>query len=247
VDVTVYHLDTRKAFASDGSEREFFSEGHAVSTSLFLTLAAGLAPGVDAWVQAPYHRLRYDDVAGDRLREGIGDTRIYLRAAPLELLGSDFPFAVRGGVKLPVGDFAVGSEIIPLGDGQTDWELMGELGHSFHPTPVYVSGWAGYRWRERNERSLTDFGDERFFLLQGGVALGDVGVQAIVEGWEGATPVIEGTRVPTAGRSLLQLTPTVSYGVGPGRVKAGARIPVAGENLPAGTSLVVGYFTDWSF
>lgn len=247
IDVTAYHLDTRKAFGIDGDEREFVLDGHAVSTSVFLTLAAGLASGVDAWVQVPYHRLRFEDLAGDRLRQGIGDTRIYLRAAPLKWLGMDVPFAVRGGVKLPVGDFAVDSEVIPLGDGQTDWELIAELGHSFHPTPIFLSGWAGFRWRQRNDVSLTDFGDELFFLAQVGATLRGFGIQVIAEGWEGATPVIEGVPVPAAERAMLQITPTISYPAGPGQVKAGARISLAGKNLPAGTALVAGYFTDWAF
>ena len=76
---------------------------------------------MDAWVQIPYHRLTYNDARDDRLRTGIGDTNLYLRVAPLHYLGFDFPWAIRGGAKVAVGDFAVDSEIIPLGDGQTDW------------------------------------------------------------------------------------------------------------------------------
>lgn len=246
-DLTAYHLDTREAFGADGEKRDFVAGGHAVSTSLFVTVAGGLAPGLDGWIQLPYHRLRYDDFSGDRLRRGVGDTRVYLRTAPLRLAGSELPFALRGGVKMPVGDFAVDSEVIPLGDGQRDWELLAELGHSFHPLPAYVSGWVGHRWREPNERSLRDFGDEWFFLLQGGGTAGRLGFEAAVEGWTGAAPVIEGVRVPSAERRMLQITPSVNYRLGPGRLEAGARFPLTGRNLPAGTALVAGYFADWSF
>jgi len=169
MDVSVFHLDTRDAFHDDGDIRAFnpFTQAHAVSTSAFATVAMGLVPGLDAWVQVPFQRLRFDDLGGDRLRTGIGDTRFYLRVQPGRYLGSRFPLAIRGGAKVPVGDFAVDAEIIPLGDGQRDWELVLELGHSFYPVPAYVSAWIGHRWREQNLESRRDFGDEVFFLLSG--------------------------------------------------------------------------------
>ena len=147
---------------------------------------------------------------------------------------------------MPVGDFAVDSEVIPLGDGQTDWEVMAELGHSFFPINAYVNGWVGYRWREANEQAQRDFGDEAFFLAQVGGNYGDVGLQLIVEGMKTVTtPVIEGVRLPNAERSILQITPKVSYGVGPGMLSLGARVFLDGRSLPAGTSVVAGYFTRW--
>ena len=248
VDLTVYYIDTREHFGFDGEVRDFFADGHAVSTSAFLTVAAGILPGVDGWLQVPYHRLQFDDAGDDRLRSGIGDTNLYLRIRPLHYLGSDFPFAVRAGAKVPVGDFAVDDfNIIPLGDGQTDWELMAEIGHSFWPFPAYVNGWVGYRWRSPNVQARRDFGDEGFFLAQAGGNRGALGFQLLVEGMKSVTTgVFEGIPVPNAERALFQVTPKVSYAVGPGTVSVGARISLAGKNLPAGTSLVLGYFSRWS-
>ncbi len=246
-DVSVYYLDTREAFEFDGQLRDFFAGGHAVSTSAFLTLAGGLLPGVDGWIQLPYHRLRYDDFRADRLRSGIGDTKLYLRIAPLRYLGSDLPFSIRGGTKVSVGDFAVDSEVIPLGDGQTDWEVIGELGRSFWPADLYVSGWAGYRWREPNEPAKRDYADEAFYLAQIGGTVGRVGAQLTIEGMTSVTtPVIEGIPLRTAERSLHQVMPRLSYAVGAGAVSLGLRVALRGQNLPGGTSLILGYFTRWS-
>ena len=244
LDLSVFHLDTREAFRSDGDIAAFdpFTQAHAVSTSAFATVAMGLFPGVDAWVQVPYQRLRFDDLAGDRLRTGIGDARFYLRVQPGRYFGSGFPLAVRGGAKVPVGDFAVDAEIIPLGDGQRDWELVLELGHSFYPLPAYVSAWLGHRWREANVESRRDFGDEVFFLLSGGIEFGRLGASLIAEGWDGGVPVIEGLSIATASRSMLRLTPSLNYRLGAGSAKAGVQIPVRGTNLPAGNTLVIGYF-----
>lgn len=245
LDVSVFHLDTREAFHPDGDVRAFdpFTQGHAVSTSAFATVALGLVRGVDAWLQVPFQRLRFDDLGGDRLRTGIGDTRLYLRVQPGRYFGSGLPLAVRGGAKVPVGDFAVDAEIIPLGDGQRDWELVLELGHSFHPVPAHVSAWIGHRWREENLESRRDFGDEAFFLLSGGIEFGRLGASVIAEGWDGGVPVIEGLSVATASRSMLRVTPSLSYALGAGSAKAGVQIPLRGKNLPAGNTLVIGYFT----
>ena len=244
MDVSVFHLDTRDAFHSDGDIRAFdpFTRGHAVSTAAFATVAVGLVPGVDAWVQMPFQRLRFDDLGGDRLRTGIGDTRLYLRVQPGRYFGSAFPLAIRGGAKVPVGDFAVDAEVIPLGDGQRDWELVLELGHSFYPVPAYVSAWIGHRWREENRESRRDFGDEVFFLASGGIESGRLGASLIAEGWDGGVPVIEGLSIATASRSMLRITPSLSYRLGTGSVKAGVQIPLRGTNLPAGNTLVIGYF-----
>ncbi len=80
------------------------------------------------------HRLRYDDVAGKRSSAGVGDTRLWLRAAPLRWLGSALPFAVRAGFKVPIGDFDVDAEVIPLGDGGR----LGRLGYK-----LAIDGWDG--------------------------------------------------------------------------------------------------------
>ena len=244
LDLSVFHLDTRDAYHSDGDVRAFdpFTQGHAVSTSAFATIAVGLVRGVDAWVQVPYQRLRFDDLGGSRLRTGIGDTRFYLRVQPGRYLGSELPVAIRGGAKVPVGDFAVDAEVIPLGDGQTDWELVLELGHSFYPLPAHVSAWIGHRWRAANPESRRDFGDEAFFLLSGAIEFGRLGATLIAEGWDGGVPVIEGLPIASASRSMLRLTPSVSYALGAGAAKAGMQIPLSGSNLPAGNTLVIGYF-----
>lgn len=247
VDLSVYHQDTREGYGARGERGPLFAGGHAVSTSAVLTVAGGVAPGVDAWIQVPFQRLRYDDFAGERLRTGVGDTRLYLRAAPLRLLGSDLPVAVRGGVKVPVADFEVDAEVIPLGDGQIDWELMVEAGHSLHPFPAYLAGWVGYRWRRPNRETRREFGDEAFFLLQAGGGGDPWSVEAVLEGWTTVTtPVFEGVPLSNAERELLQATGTVGYAAGPGSVRAGARTSLAGRNLPAGVALVLGYFGRWS-
>lgn len=246
VSVSLFHHDTKEQFDTGGEVQPFFAQGHAVATSAYLTAAVGLFRGLDAWIQAPFQRLEYTDAAGKRLRDGIGDTRLFLRLRPLDYLGLDLPLAIRGGVKVPVGDFKVDAEVIPLGDGQRDWELMLEAGHSFFPRPFYVMGWAGYRWREIDEETRRDYGDERFFYSAAGGQVGSVGYKVALEGWYGDTPILEGIPVESARREMLQTIPTLLLPIWRGQVEIGGRFPISGRNLPAGPALVLGYFMNWS-
>jgi len=240
--LSVYHQDTREAYDRDGARGDFPGSGHAVATQSFLTLAWGLVRGVDAWAQLSYQRLAFDDLTGRSTSTGPGDVRLYVRFNPLQRLGSSLPIALRGGVKLPVGDFDVGTAVIPLGDGQRDWELMLELGRSFYPAPLYAMGWVGYKWRDARDGGLVDFGNERFFYVAVGGTAAVVDYKLAFDGWYGATPVFNGVRAVGAEREMLRLSPSLLVPAGPGQIELGGRFSLSGTNLPAGSDLVVGYF-----
>ncbi len=246
VSVATYHQNTRDFYDTRKNRRSFLGDGQAVTTSTFLTVALGVLENVDVWGQASFHHLQFDDVAGDRTSTGLGDSRFWVRVAPLQWLGSDFPFALRGGVKLPAGDFDVDAEIIPLGDGQRDWEAMAEVGHSFYPRSVYAQAWLGYRWRELNEASRKDFGSELFYYAAMGGGWGRVGYKFEIEGWDGRSGIVEGIAVPSFQRDMVQVTPSLLVPAGPGQFDLGVRLALAGRNLPAGPAFKVGYFTRMS-
>ncbi len=237
---SMYYLDTQEQFGPSGEVRNFVLDGHAQTASSFLTIAMGIAPGVDIWIQPSYHRLEFADLGGTRISWGFGDTRLYVRTAPLRLVGSDFPFAIRAGTKLPT-DFESGTDLIPLGDGQRDWEVMAEVGHSFWPRPFYAAAWAGYRWREAGESS--DFGNERFFNVSAGGGGDLLGFKVQLEGWYGGVPVFGGLLGVGQEREMVRLSPSLLVTAGPGQVELGSRLPLAGQNLATGPEIVVGYFT----
>lgn len=240
--LSAYHQDTHESYDVTGQKGDFPGNGHAVATQAFLTVAWGLTTGFDAWAQFSFQRLEFDDPTGRRTSMGPGDMRLYLRFNPLLLRGLTFPVALRGGVKVPVGDFDVGSPVIPLGDGQRDWEVMLEAGHSFYPAPFYVMGWAGYRWRESRDSGRVDYGDERFFYVAAGGTALVVDFKVALEGWYGATPILNSEPAIGAEREMVRLSPSILLDLGPGQLEVGGRVPFAGRNLPAGSDLVVGYF-----
>ena len=243
VSAEVYYHDTTDRYDLFGYKNPLPVEGHAESLALFVTASVGLIENWDLWVRGSLSSLSFDDAAGELSEKGIGDANVWLRVAPLKYLGIDFPFAIRGGVKLPIGDSPVDAEIIPLSEGQTDWEILAEVGHSFWPRSVYVNGWVGYRIRELNEESQIDPGEEVFFLAQVGGAVGKFQYKLVVEGWDGDPPIQEGISIVTSQRNYLQVTPSLWYETALGSFEAGWRVPLDGRNLPAGGALVLGYFT----
>ena len=243
ISAEVYHQDTTDRYDLDADKDAIPLDGHAKSTALFVTATVGLFSNWDLWARGSINSLSFSDAGGDLSEDGLGDANVWLRVAPLKYLGVDLPFAIRGGVKLPIGDSPIDAQIIPLSEGQTDWEIMAEVGHSFWPRSVYVNGWVGYRYRELNEESRKDPGEEIFFLAQVGGAIGRFQYKLVAEGWDSDTPVQEDIPIVSDQRQYLQLTPSLWYETPLGGFELGWRVPLAGRNLPAGGALVVGYFT----
>ena len=250
IEVVHHRTDTR--FGPTGSIEPLFNkDSRSLTTSVFTTASIGIVPGLDVWTQVPVHRLQFNDVVDTRTSTGLGDPRFFVRIGPRAVgISTRWPVAVRGGVKLPVGDFPVDAEIIPLTEGQRDWELLIELGRSFHPAPVYVIGWGGYRWREVNPAIDRKPGNE--YVVHGAVGgkVGALSWKVAVGGLFGQPPV---RRFPSGFditltqdvRRLVQLLPTVGWQWGPGSLQIGGRLPIAGRNLPAGPAFTVGYFAAW--
>jgi len=248
VEVAILHHDTEEEFGSTGEVEPFFADGHMVATSAYVNGALGLARGLDVWVQAPVHHFRFDDAGGERTKTGLGDVRGWVRIGPEVFwheLSLPVEVALRGGVKVPGSDFPVDAEVIPLTEGQRDRELIVEVGRSLHPLPLYVKGWAGRRWRERNPEILRDPGDETFAFLAAGGSAGPVSWELAAEGLWGAPPVKEGIRLESERRKMIQLLPKVGVatGLGETRLQFGAHIPLEGRNLPAGPTLRTGLFS----
>ncbi len=230
--------------------------GTVQTLSSYLTVAFGVAPGLDVWIQPSYHRLKYEDDSGTINDSGLGDTRLYVRTSPTRLFGADVPFAIRAGVKVPASSLDVGVNDIQVSDAQRDWEVAAEFGHSFWPRPLYFTAMAGYRWREAGELGPqgwqeaggTDFGDETFFnvSLGGGGNDRPVGFKAQIEGWYGGTPRFGEMTPEDQARELLRFVPSLLVTAGPGQIELGSRIPLAGKNLIAGPEWVVGYFAPFS-
>ncbi len=261
---SMFYQDTDEQYGRTGDRTKLPRGGKVQTASAFLTVAMGIAPGVDVWIQPSFRRLQFTEQGRTRTSTGLGDMRFYLRASPAALLGGDFPFAIRAGLKTPVSDGLIGTNLVPLGDNQRDWEIAVELGHSFWPQPFYIAAWAGYRWREAGDftssgiweemlRSVGmagaerfDFGNERFFNVSLGGGGDRVGFKAQLEGWFGAEPALEGMMLDDHVREMVRFIPSLLVTAGPGQIEVGSRLPLSGKNLVTGPEFVLGYFTRFS-
>lgn len=240
----VFGQQADRFFNPSGSRQPFLADSKFTTQSIFLTGAVGIATGLELWAQLPAHRLRVKSAGGNSRSSGVGDVRFAARIGS-EIVGLDIPIAARFGVKLPGSKFPVDATILPLTEGQRDWEVALESGYGFPNRSIYLMGWMGYRWREIHEEASRDPGDEAFGHLAVGGALGGISWELAGDGLWGKAPVALGFTIPGESRRLIQLQPTLGLDAGPGRVEASAQIPLMGQNLPVGTGFILGYRMTW--
>ncbi len=244
--ISVFRHQTTEQFRSNGDKRPFINP-NAVSRSraVFLEGLVGVTNRLDVWLQVPYFDLRFDDDALQRSSRGIGDVRLSARYSLFRLRNGSLPISVRFTAKIPIVDFPIDAEVVPVGEGQWDYEVWLESGLSLWPFPAYSVLWLGYRWRALNEETTRDPGDELTFLAEfGGTSLiGGLGAKAVLDGIFGRNGSIQGVPVSNDERRILYVAPTLLYNVTDSTLlEAGLRIPLLGKNFPAGNVLTVGIF-----
>ena len=228
-------------FAS-GDRTPFFFGGKNRTATWTLDAWLGLIRGWEAHGQIPVYRSTFTDTANPNrpASSGFGDLRLSLKRRVTQ---GPIATAVEVGVKAPTGKSQGfgDSEVVPLGEGQWDAEVIGHLGHSFWPVPAYAEASAGYRVRGKNDANGFDPGDEWLGTAAVGGHLGlsrfDVRL-----GWDwlyGRTTEAAGVTLDQR-REFMSLGPTVGYRVSPGvRLESGVRIALRGQDYPAGVT--------WSF
>lgn len=242
---TFHRVRSNELYDSDGTALGFLGNGEATTTSAFVTGAIGVAWGVELWAQVPIHALDFDDVTGTRERTGLGDPRVSVRVGS-ELFTDDvWPISVRAGVKFAGSEFPIDASVLPLTEGQTDYEVAVESGWSFGNLPLYALGWVGYRWRTEDAISQTKPGNERYAHVALGGILGSVRLELALDALDGEAPSRSGLVIPASARRLIQLTPTIGWSLGIGSLELGAQIPVSGRNLPTGSGVSIGYMVPW--
>lgn len=242
-----FHHETTEQFRSSGEKLPFLNtDAESISDALFLDLAVGVTSRVDVWAQLPFFDLNFNDVSDDRNSRGFGDLRVSARYNLAVLRNGSWPISVRGTMKIPLVDFPIDAEVIPVGEGQFDYELWLESGLSLYPLPLYTVVWLGHRWRARNDETTRDPGDEFAFLAEvGGTGLvGPVGVKIVADGIFGRPGRIQGIQLgPDDRRRILYLAPTLLVSFSEDTIlEAGLRAPLLGRNYPAGAPFQVGLF-----
>jgi hypothetical protein len=244
VQVSLYRQHADESFNHLGSRQPFLADGRFDTRSLFLTGSVGLVRGVELWAQVPIHNLEANSAGQVSTTTGVGDVRVAGRVAS-EIFGLGIPIALRAGVKIPGSDFPVDATVLPLTEGQLDFETSLETSSRLGTLPLYVSGWVGYRWRTENRDAAREPGDEAYAHLALGAFAGDLIFELAADGLRGRAPFAQGVRLDGERRRLVQLIPTIGYELGPGRMEFTSQVPLFGKNLPSAVGISIGYRMAW--
>ena len=146
------------------------------------------------------------------------------------------------GFKAPTGDFVVVDGLIPVGEGQWDFDFIGQLGHSFWPLPIYANLDIGYRLRLKNDKISRDPGNEWLFNAEiGYTPMARVLLALKLDGIRGNPSTTIGLTIPSDVKRVTYLSPTVSLKAFNSLQLEGAlRFSLKGRNFPAGNMLVIG-------
>lgn len=245
--LSVVHHRTTEEYRADGRKAPFLNNGaESRSTAIFADVLLGVTDRIDVWVQVPYFDLNFDDDTEKRHSAGIGDIRMSARVNLLQLRSGSIPISARFTAKAPVADLTIDAEVIPVGEGQWDYEAWLESGISLWPLPLYSVVWLGYRWRTLNQETTREPGDEFTFLGEvGGTSLiGGLGGKVVVDGIFGRPGKIQGLQLGDLDRrEIVYLAPTALYNFTSSTVlEVSGRIPLHGKNFPAGAPVQIGLF-----
>jgi hypothetical protein len=232
---------TDERYFIDGRRIPYFFEGHNETTGFFLDYRRGLTDRLEVDLQVPYFGISFDDLAANRTSGGIGDVRLGLR---YNLLSEPFIATLGATVKFPTGEFDNDAEVIPVGEGQWDYEFQLELARSFWPRPGWINGFIGYRFRTENQQTGIDHGNEIFWSAEVGYeVVSRIALKVRGRGLHGGESTSFGFPIPTLKRSAVYVEPGTLIEVSRvGTVEVAVPISLSGRNWPAGPILLIGYF-----
>lgn len=246
VQFTYFRQRSTEFYNQLGDLQPLLANTAITTNSVFVTSGFGITEGLEVWAQVPIHDLSSTSTAGDADRHGVGDPRFAVRVGS-EFFGLSFPLMVRGGVKFAGTSFPVDATIIPLSEGQTDWEVSLESGYYLSGAfPLQIIGSFGYRWRQLNANNGRKPGDERFAYLSVGGPQRGWRWSVAVEGLWGKAPEDHGLRLPTSKRKLIQLDPSIAYQLGGNEVQVAMTLPLLGRNLAAANAITIGFHMPWA-
>ena len=230
------------AFIYEAGDRARYREnGQYDSQAVFIDAFYGLSDRLDLGVQIPFFRQEFENVGfrAPNVASGFSDIRGFLKFRLFQKPGIG---TLKFGFKAPTGDFQNRDGLIPVGEGQWDFDFIFQFGRSFWPFPGYANLDVGYRVRLQNEAIDRDPGDEWIFNAEVGYTPMQKLLLALkVEGIRGRPSETFGLKLPSDVKRITYLSPTLL--IGPYQnlsLETSLRITVNGRNFPAGRMWVAG-------
>lgn len=224
-----------------GSRQPYRFNGSYESTAVFLEGFYGITDAVDISLQIPWFDQAFDDDTriDSPSESGFSDLRVFGR---WRLLARPLLLTAKAGVKIPTGEFRNEDGLIPVGEGQWDYDVVLQAGRSFWPIPVYANADVGYRIRMENGDILRDPGDEWLINAEVGYnPLQRLLLAVKLEGLYGKAGKSFGLRTESLTKRITYLAPSLAWQfAGDATLEAAMRVSVGGRNFPAGNQITVG-------
>ena len=136
-------------FGTPGARVRYDFDGRYESSAAFIEGFYGLSDRLDLGVQIPYFDQSFANstFAEPRGDTGLSDIRVY---GKLRLIDQPLIFTLKTGAKMPTGEFKNEDGLIPVGEGQWDFDFVAQFGRSFWPLLLYANIDLGYRVRTHN-------------------------------------------------------------------------------------------------
>jgi len=227
---------------STGQRAHYNFNGQYESKMLFAEGFYGVSDRFDVVVQIPY----FDQSFADETRSepvadaGLSDMRLF---AKFRLVDKPVLFSLKTGVKMPTGEFKNEDGLIPVGEGQWDYDFVAQLGRSFWPLPLYANVDVGYRVRTKNDEIDRDPGDEWFLNAELGYNITRklmlMGKYELLR----SDPSIEFGSIVNRSqiKRIAFMMPVLLYAIDEHTaVEAALRISLNGRNYPAGQQFILG-------
>ena len=232
--------DTTERYFLDGERIPYFFDGRNQTRALFFEYARGLTDRWEVKAQLPFFSISFDDIADDRTSNDIGDLRVESR---FNALLDPLVLTFGGEIKFPTGEFVNDAEIVPVGEGQYDFDVFTEVGRSLWPVQGYVTGKIGYRWRTANAETGIDFGNEVIWQAEVGYRpWSRLDTKLLFRGLHGAEATSFGLPIQTLKREAVYVEPGVSWAIAPNqRIELTVPVSIRGRNWPAGPVLNVNF------
>jgi hypothetical protein len=119
------------------------------STAVFLEGYYGPTDAVDVGLQVPWFDQFFDDDTriDPPSESGFSDLRVYGR---WRMFNRPFLLTLKMGAKIPTGEFKNEDSLIPVGEGQWEYDIVVQAERFFWPLPAYANVDIGHH-RERGD------------------------------------------------------------------------------------------------
>ena len=224
-----------------GDRARYRENGQYDSRAVFFDFFYGITDRVDVGLQVPFFRQRFENVGFREatVASGFSDMRGLFK---FNWVQKPFVGTLKLGMKAPTGKFENQDGIIPVGEGQWDFDVILQVGRSFWPLPIYANLDVGYRLRLKNDTIDRDPGDEWLFNAEVGYQPIPTLLLAVkVEGIRGKAATVFNLTLPRDVKHMTSVAPT--FLIGPYHnlsLETALRISVGGRNFPAGEMWLAG-------